>query len=62
MINKSHGHIHSYLNFWSLWQIDNNINGKKQHTAQKVNYIAQHMYINLNIKKKKLPLNTWHQY
>lgn len=55
MINKSHGHIHSYLNFWSLWQIDNNINGKKQHTAQKVNYIAQHMYINLNIKKKNYP-------
>lgn len=54
MINKSHGHIHSYLNFWSLWQIDNNINGKKQHTAQKVNYIAQHMYINLN-KKKTTP-------
>lgn len=55
MINKSHGYIHSYLNFWSLWQIDNNINGKKQHTAQKVNYIAQHMYINLNIKKKNYP-------
>lgn len=55
MINKSHGHIHYYLNFWSLWQIDNNINGKKQHTAQKVNYIAQHMYINLNIKKKTTP-------
>lgn len=45
---------HSFLpEFWS-WQIDNNINGKKQHTAQKVNYIAQHMYINLN-KKKTTP-------